>query len=155
MSRQRTKAVVARVEEEIGLAQASAQRALTASANFSQTTNPGVLGPATSIQFDAPAFATIVGTTVRVNAEVTGVASNTGDPVSLSILKDGVPIATIPIPTVNAGPLFALSSETIDTVVRGVLHVYSARIGDAGGGGHTVTIEPVSVMLTIEERPAP
>jgi hypothetical protein len=155
MSRQRTKAVVARVEEEIGLAQAAAQRVLTASANFSQTTNPGVLGPAVTVQFDAPVFATKVGTTVRVNAIVTGLASNTGDPVSLSILKDGVPIATIPIPTMNAGPLFSLNEETVDTVVQGVPHVYSARINNAGGGGHTVTIEPVSVMLTIEERPAP
>jgi hypothetical protein len=154
MSRQRTKALVARVEEEIGLAQAAAQRVLTASANFSQTTNPGVLGPAPLIVFPAPAFATKVGTTVNVRAIATGLTSVTGDVVSLSLERDGVPIApAVPIPSGNSGPLFALVAECIDTVVVGAPHVYAVQIADTSGGN--VTIEPHSVMIILEERPAP
>jgi hypothetical protein len=155
MSRQRTKTLVARVEEEIALAQATAQKVLTASANFSQTTNPGVLGPAPTIVFPAPAFSTKVGTTVSVRAIATGLASVAGDVADLTLFKDGVQIPAIPIPAVNSGTtgLFALVAECIDTVVVGVPHVYSAQISDLSGGN--VTIGPHSVMIILEERPAP
>lgn len=126
-----------------------------ASSNYLTATNPAPIGPSGLVVFSAP-ITTKVGKTVRVGVQISGSTSAIDTPVTIMLLRDGVPIGptAVSLDSGHTDGKFTASIDWIDTLLAvGGPHTYAIQAAVAAGP--TITIPTGGASIVLEERQAP
>lgn len=152
-----------RVEARIALALAEVRSALAGIASLSnhvQDLLPAPIGPANVVTFTHPGFVPRSGK-VRVFAVATifpnGGTVVAGDPIDMTILRDGVPVpgaADVTSVMAPSGGVLTLALNLVadDSVVPGSTHAYALQAHC--GNAHTISLSGNETVLILQELPA-